>query len=87
MVRAPLSRSQFRLIILAPPSAASTSTEDETFLQIQEQIADLVRRNNVQDNIIKQLKDDAKQLKERVETLEEENHVLRGAIDSVSALA
>jgi len=81
------------LLILAPPWPPST-TEDDKLSQILEHIKKLDRKVNVQDGVIAQLKDDNAALKVdnaalkvRVGILEEDNQVLREAIDGVSTFA
>jgi septal ring factor EnvC (AmiA/AmiB activator) len=81
------------VLILAPPWQPST-TEDDKLSQILEHIKKLDRKVNVQDGVIARLeddnatlKDDSAALKVRVGILEEDNQVLREAIDGVSTFA
>jgi len=88
------------ILILAPPWPPS-STEDDKLSQILEHIKKLDRKVNVQDGVIAHLKADNAALKAdsaalkadntalkvRVGILEEDNQVLREAIDGVSSFA
>jgi septal ring factor EnvC (AmiA/AmiB activator) len=88
------------VLILAPPWPPSTS-EDDKLSQILEHIKKLDRKVNVQDDVIARLKDDNAALKDdnaafkadnaalkvRVGILEDDNQVLREAIDGVSTFA
>jgi hypothetical protein len=61
--------------------------QDGIITQLQDENAALDRKVNVQDGIIAQIQDENAALKVRVGILEEDNQVLREAIDGVSIFA